>query len=266
MKHLKLLTLPLAGVLIVACTLTPGAQQRVDELERQLTELTTERDALAAEAADLSAQVDAAEVTAQEAQAALQVALADLASASTPEEREAAQAAVDAATEVANAAAQSSAQAALDAVQELEALVPVFEQAQAAIDGKVAEIAAVEAADIKEQATGASAPFLPLVPQPFQGLAAGALALLPWVASKRSRQHLGKAVRELSPLDGQMAPGEAVESIARALGLSHSSEDPAELLAVLKRKAEADGMVLASHDGKLVLIPAAVADSSTQLS
>lgn len=74
---------------------------------------------------------------------------------------------------------------------------------------------------------------------------------------KRPREHYGKALKaiaqsavELNPVGASVAPGkaamqigEAVKSIARAWGLSHTTDDPAELervAAKLKAKQAAD--------------------------
>lgn len=144
------------------------------------------------------------------------------------------------------------------AVAKLEVLLAEFEAVEAQIAAKTAEIAEVEAADIRGQAEAASAPFLPFIPAPYQGAATGLLALLPWVASKRSRQHLGSAVRDFNPLSGGgMAPGDAIASIAKAFGFGHSNEDPRVLLEVVKKKAAAGGYVLKSdgNGGAMLALP-----------
>jgi hypothetical protein len=236
-----LIALALAATL-VACTLSPSAREQVDRLEKERAVLVEQRDALSAEAAAASELVAETTALLKEAEAALEAAVDEAA-------REAAAAAVEEA-----AAARAAALGA--AVARLEELTPAFAETTTLLEEKTAEIAEIETEDLRKQTEGAAAPFLPFVPPPFQGAATALLALLPWVASKRSRQHLGRALRELNPIDSSgMAPGAAVEAIARAFGLAHSSEDPRELLEVLRRKAEADGYVLTSTDAgpKLVL-------------
>lgn len=76
----------------------------------------------------------------------------------------------------------------------------------------------------------------PLVP----GLAAGKpwlIALAPLIF-KRPRQHFGKALKDLNPFDGQVAPGAALEGLMKAYGLKHSTEDPEELARLAEKKAQ----------------------------
>lgn len=248
----------LLAVQIAACTLTPAAAERVAVLEVERAELVAERDAIAAQAAGLAAEVERLVGAVDHAEAELAAARAALAAATTAEQVAAAEQLI-AARESAAAAAEAELDAATAAaLDRLEKLAAAFGAAQAGVDTVTAEIAQVEAEDLTRQAEGAAAPFLPFVPAPYQTAVLAALGLVPWVSSKRSRQHLRRALTELNPLDGDCAPGQALAAIARALGLEHSSEDPAALLEVVRRKAERQGLALImTPDGPAVVTPTA---------
>jgi len=218
---------------VAACTLSPAATERVAELEAERAALVEERDALAAEA-------QAAQELFETAEANLEAARAEGAAEAI-------------------AAAEAERDAALEtATSRLEELLEPYAAADAAVDAKTKEIAEVESADLGAQAQGLLGPVAPFIPAPLQPVAVGVAALVPWLASKRSRQHLAKSVRELNPLSGGgTAPGEALFSIARAFGLDHSSDDPAELLEVVRRKAQAKGLGVAQTPEGLKLVPIA---------
>jgi uncharacterized protein YoaH (UPF0181 family) len=203
---------------LAACALSPGAAERVAELEAERAVLVEQRDALAAEAksaADLVADAELALEAARDDGAAEAIATAEAERA----------AAVEAAT------------------VRLEELLTPYAAADAAVAAKTKQIAEVEAADVGAQAQGILGPLTPFIPAPAQPVAVGLAALAPWIASKRSRQHLARSVRELNPLSaGGMAPGEAIASIARAFGFEHSNEDPSALLEVVRAKAQAKGL------------------------
>jgi uncharacterized protein YoaH (UPF0181 family) len=226
---------------LAACALSPAAAERVAELEAERAVLVEERDALAAEA-------QAARELWQEAEAKLD-------------------AAVQAGEADAIAAARAERDAALDvATAKLEELLQPYAVADAAVAAKTKEIAEVEAADVGAQAQGILGPLAPFIPAPAQPVAVGLAALAPWIASKRSRQHLARSVRELNPLSaGGMAPGEAIASIARAFGFEHSTEDPAALLDVVRAKAEAKGLeIVQTGEGPKLVELGSPADPDVQ--
>lgn len=56
------------------------------------------------------------------------------------------------------------------------------------------------------------------------------LSLAP-LAFERPRKHFLNAMKQLNPMDGQMSPGEAAQSLLKAAGLIHSSEGSKQVAA-----------------------------------
>ncbi|RMG74281.1 MAG: hypothetical protein D6710_01825 [Nitrospirae bacterium] len=73
----------------------------------------------------------------------------------------------------------------------------------------------------------------PPAAQPFLGLGGFLLASL---FRKRPRQHLARATKALVPVDGKIDLAGAATYTAKALGWSHSTEDPDELMKIAERK------------------------------
>lgn len=82
-----------------------------------------------------------------------------------------------------------------------------------------------------DAATGFIGGLLDIVGMVVPGTAAfepGLLALAP-LAFERPRKHFLNALKQVNPLNGQMAPAEAARSILAAAGLIHSSQGSAEV-------------------------------------
>ena len=77
---------------------------------------------------------------------------------------------------------------------------------------------------------------------PVLGLLSYGIALF---SRKRSRQHIGKAFEKFTPLNGSVKIKEGFNSLSKAIGLTHSSEDSETLFALAKKKqAEEEAALL----------------------